>query len=436
MHSSSACFRRVAALFLLGAAVACNDSTGPVETNRRYEVWVVDQSNSPGVAYGGTIHVFQDTVLAPERTAAATSTSIDLGGATASMCMSATGAQPVRPHTIVFNAAGTHAVVAFVASGHVAIINTGTRAPVACVRSLPGAGGGQQAHHAMISPDQSTILVANQNGKRLERIDANFSANTFTLNAPAALDLAGCTTPSGAACQLAAVRPDNAPILVEFDPSGNLAFATLRGGGMFAVNWRTTPMSIRAEYDSATLKAAGLAPLRVGTSLFVSSGTNAFRLYRIPMSGFSATTATPPNTPAPTVLASSAVTGSDAHGMAGVGSANFVWVADRGLNRIDIFETTGASKLSSIEMAGSVSGDPAPDLLAVAPKGDLVFVTLKGPNALTGGALGTGSTPGVGVMRVDQNGRAGRFVRVVPISNRDAGGVERADPHGIAVLVR
>jgi len=435
MHSKSTIPGLLSSLLLLGGIAACNDSTGPDDSDPRYEVWVVDQSNSTGLAHGGTIHIFGDTAL---ELAGATvpPAKIDLGAATASMCMSSTGAQPVRPHTVAFNATGTHAVVAFVASGHVAVLNTQTRAPVACVRTVAGAGGGQQAHHALVSPDQSMILVANQNGKRLERIDANFVSNTFTLNAAAALDLSACTTPSGAACQSVALRPDNAPILVEFDGSGSLAFATLRGGGMFAVNPRTTPMAIRAEYDSATLKASGLTPLRVGNSLFVSAGTNAFRLYRLPLGSFSSTTATAPNTPAPVVMASTVAAGSDAHGMAAVGQNDFVWVADRGLNRIDIFDPAGTARVSTIEMAGSVSSDPAPDLMASSPAGDLAFVTLKGANPLTGGALGTGITPGIGVIRVDQNGRAGNFLRVVPISNRDAGGVERADPHGIARRLR
>ena len=425
----------LSAMLLSAGIAACNDSTAPDKSDPRYEVWVVDQSNSAGLMYGGTIYIFGDSAL---KLAGATipQEKIDLGAATASMCMSSTGAQPVRPHTVAFNATGTHAVVAFVASGHVALLNTVTRAPIACVRTVAGAGGGQQAHHALVSPDQSMILVANQNGKRLERIDANFVSNTFTLNAAAALDLSACTTPSGAACESVALRPDNAPILVEFDGSGSLAFATLRGGGMFAVNPRTTPMAIRAEYDSATLKTSGLAPLRVGNSLFVSAGRNAFRLYRLPLASFSSTTAAAPNTPAPVVMASTVADGSDAHGMAAVGRDNLVWVADRGLNRIDIFDPRGTARVSTIQLDGPISSDPAPDLVVSSPAGDLVFVTLKGVNPLSGGALGTGITPGVGLIRVDQNGRAGSFLRVVPISNRDAGGVERADPHGIAMRLR
>jgi len=52
------------------------------------------------------------------------------------------------------------------------------------------------------------------------------------------------------------------------------------------------------------------------------------------------------------------------------------------------------------------------------------------------GSLGTGITPGVGVIEVEDGGRNGRLVAIQPISNRDANNLERADPHGLAVRVR
>lgn len=72
-------------------------------------------------------------------------------------------------------------------------------------------------------------------------------------------------------------------------------------------------------------------------------------------------------------------------------------------------------------------------MLATSPMGDLVFVTLKGPNPLSGIPWGTGSTPGVGVIEIDQDGRGGRLVEMRSITNKDANGVERADPHGLAI---
>ena len=126
---------------------------------------------------------------------------LDLGADTADLCRAATGRNPVRPHMILFNNEHTHAVLSFVASGHVVIFDAERREAVSCFETTRGQHGTRQAHAAFPAPDGSYILVANQNGKRLERIDTNYATNTFVHNAAATLDLATCTTPSGQPCE-------------------------------------------------------------------------------------------------------------------------------------------------------------------------------------------------------------------------------------------
>jgi hypothetical protein len=66
-----------------------------------------------------------------------------------------------------------------------------------------------------------------------------------------------------------------------------------------------------------------------------------------------------------------------------------------------------------------------------------MFVALRGPNPLSGDPhVSTGSTPGVGIIHLAQSGQRGNLKTIVRISNVDASGVERADPHGIAVRLR
>jgi len=66
-------------------------------------------------------------------------------------------------------------------------------------------------------------------------------------------------------------------------------------------------------------------------------------------------------------------------------------------------------------------------------------MSLRGPNPLTGNNPAfnnaAGSTPGFGIIRVQQGGRRGRFFARLPISHIVAG-VERADPHGLRVLIK
>src|SRR5688572_25667564 len=109
-----------------------------------FEVWLVDQSNSPGQTFGGRLYIYDGSDLKDNGASATPIADIDLGGATSSLCLAETGANPVRPHMILFNEAHSHGVLAFVASGHVVIFDAATRAPLRCFRMSAGAGGLRQ----------------------------------------------------------------------------------------------------------------------------------------------------------------------------------------------------------------------------------------------------------------------------------------------------
>ena len=140
--------------------------------------------------------------------------------------------------------------------------------------------------------------------------------------------------------------------------------------------------------------------------------------------------------------------GGDSHGMVGINN-KYIWSADRHLNLIDVYDTTnGNIKVGTITLAGDLSSDPAPDLMDAAPDGSYVFAALRGPNPLTGNNKdvnnAVGSTPGVGVIKVEGGGRSGKLVGIAPISKKvqekDKEGkdvtVEKADPHGAHVRLK
>lgn len=232
----------VAGLLACGDMSREEDESTSASHTPTFEVWLLDQSNSNGT-FGGRVYIYRGSDLSQTNPSGTQpDTVIDLGGAASTMCLNNTGANPVRPHMIFFNASRSHAIISFVASGHVLIMDASARTPVACFRMLPGAGGAIQAHAAYPDPLNRFIVVANQNGKALHRIDTNYSTNTFTLNMAATLDLANCTTPNGVACQAAGIRPDNAPICPIMDSDGDYTFVTLRGGGLFVVRANLTPM--------------------------------------------------------------------------------------------------------------------------------------------------------------------------------------------------
>jgi DNA-binding beta-propeller fold protein YncE len=340
---------------------------------------------------------------------------------------------------ILFNSGHSHGVLAFVASGHVVFFDAGSRAPVDCIRMTPGAGGLRQAHAAFPSPDGEYVIVANQNGKLLERIRTDYASNTFTHQTAASLNLATCTTPSGAACQDAALRPDNAPICPVIDSSSRFAFVTLRGGGLFVVDIRSTPMQIVAEYDRNAVHGNGCGGLEAAGKMYVNSGggtasnLNQFDVYRFPTSGYSATN--PPNTPAPALVYTEGERAdTDSHGMTLTKHGRFLWIADRDGDRIVVLDALTDAFIGEFSLEGAFGNDPSPDLLDISPAGNRVFASLRGPNPLSGDPhSSTGSTPGVGVIEVQDGGRTGELRAIARITNVDAGGVERADPHGLRV---
>jgi hypothetical protein len=76
-------------------------------------------------------------------------------------------------------------------------------------------------------------------------------------------------------------------------------------------------------------------------------------------------------------------------------------------------------------------------LLVLSPNGSHAFMSLRGPNPLTADPhVSTGSTPGVGVIRVIEAGLSGVFESVAQVSNPDSANVERADVHALTIRLK
>jgi hypothetical protein len=286
-------------LLILVVLTGCRTSA----VQRSFEVWIADQSDTRQ-GYGGQLLIYEGSDLmgnAAER--AQPLVRMDLGAETSELCFKTTGRRPVRPHMVLFNNEQTHAILAFVASGHVVIFDAEKRMPLQCIETTLGSTGTRQAHAAFAAPDGSYILVANQNGKRLERIDTDFAANSFVHNTGATLDLMTCTTPSGRPCEDPDLRPVNWPICPIIDASSRYSFVTLRGGGLFVVDAKATPMRIVGEYDRKTVRGNGCGGIQMGDHMYLNSGGSpvnvsstdphhetlyGFDVYRFPVTGYSA----------------------------------------------------------------------------------------------------------------------------------------------------
>lgn len=396
--------------------------------NGQFEVWLVDQSNSPGKAYGGALHIYDGTdLMGSNLDSVSPVASVDLGGGTAALCLGSTGANPVRPHMVLFSPDHSRAIVSFVASGHVVIFDTDSRAPVACIRALPGAGGARQAHAAFPAPDGSYIIVANQNGKLLHKVSTDYATDTYAL--VSTLDLAPLQ---------GAGLPDNRPICPIIHSSSELAFITLGGGGLLVVD---RDLQVVGTYDNTVVHAGGCGGIEAGGTVWMNSGAGSlagnpseFDLYRFPASGYAA--GNPVNTPARTLVFSDDLSAPDrdSHGMVTTKHQRYLWVADRARSVMEVFEVSSGSHVRTVDVAGAASSNPTPDLGALSPTGNRMFLSTRGPNPLTGSPhAAVGDSPGLMVVRVTNGGANGQVVGIVRITNFDGAGIERADPHGIAV---
>jgi hypothetical protein len=428
-----------AVVAVVGTAGATSDRPGH---HGSYEVWLIDQEDRYQ-AGAGTLHIFDGEQLA-EGASTAEPESINLGAELASLCEKRTGSVPLRPHMLVFNggdeqrrSGGRYAVIAYVASGHVAFLKADERQPVECIDV------GTQAHAAWPTPDERHLIVANQNGKKLQRIATDYRQGEFALEDDATIDLATCTAPSGAACQDPELRPDNAPICPRTTSDGAFTFVTLRGGGMFVVDHNQTPMRIVAEYDRATVDDNGCGEMEAAGRMYVNSGAGltvpsvpgdepfGHDVYSFELDRFSRIPSTTPNRPRATHVYTRDAPGAevDAHAVART-RLGFLWWGDRHENDVTVVDPHLNRVVSRFSLVNGLSDDPAPDLFHLSPDGRFVFASLRGPNPASGHEA-FGSTPGVGVIKVRAGGMLGRLRGVARV-----GGVRGTpDPHAIRVRV-
>lgn len=390
---------------------------GPFSPAQAYEVWIMDQSDT-GKESGGFLYIYDGAKLAADPAGAKPVVTVDFSGEINKLCEEATKKAVRRPHMIFFTKDHSHAIISFL-SGQVLFMDAGTRKAEACLSM------GKNVHAAWPTPDQKMALAANIAEKKLIRIWTDYAAHKFAFDPEKdVMDLKALESGE---------RPDNAPICPVTEASGKYGFVTLRGGGLFVVDVTATPMTAVATLTNVEIHPAGCGGVQVGDTLYINSGGGwpvaplSYDVYALPLSNL------------PKALSAKLITTrdtkfADSHGMAGVG--RYLWSADRAGNNIEVIDTLTNLSVGSVEMAGAISEDPAPDLLDVSPDGAYVFVGLRGPNPLTGNHKevnnAKGTTPGVGVIKVSDGGRSGEFIGFARITNMKDG-KETADTHGVAV---
>ncbi len=374
--------------------------TAPPPT--QYEVWLSEQADTQGISaaipagtHGGAAIVYDSADL---ESVPVVDNPLVLD-ATADLFPTAdvtTGAHVRRLHGIVPSPDFRYMALNFVASGHLGLVDGETKTPV-CLFRTTGTSTGRQNHMSFWTPDGRHIVVANQNGRLLERVDVGRTADGgvthFRFNAAVSIDLVGgpgriLTQPvavdmdpgDGITCQVAGVVPDGQPTTtpnglprqapgirganVVICPvpasTGRHVFVTLGGGGLFVVDVRSAPMAIVAEYDTSVFSPAGCGGVEAAGFMHLNSGSSApnqseFTLYRLPIDYPLAPAFNPPNQPRPVAvwrdpdngkLAGTDIpagTNRDAHGLILVrnvvsGAPRYLHLFDRIRNNVEVFQ--------------------------------------------------------------------------------------------------
>ena len=382
-----------------------------------YEVWITDQSDTAKES-GGFLYIYDGAQLGANPSTAKPTVTIDLGGEINKFCEDATKKAVRRPHMLFFTKDQSHVVLSFL-SGQVLFMDAATRKPEACLSM------GKNVHAAWPTPDQKMVLAANIAEKKFIRIWTDYKGHKFSFDPQKdVMDLAALESGE---------RPDNAPICPITEASSKYAFITLRGGGLIVVDVTATPMKVVVTLSNVEIHPGGCGGFQVDDTMYINSGGGwpvaplAYDVYALTLSNL-------PKSVSVKLITSRDEKVADSHGVTGVG--RYLWSADRAGNNIEVIDTVADLSVSSINLVGSISDDPAPDLLDVAPDGAYVFMGMRGPNPLTGNDKNVnnakGSTPGVGVIKVKDAGRDGEFVGVARITNMKEG-KETADTHGLAV---
>jgi DNA-binding beta-propeller fold protein YncE len=175
-------------------------------------------------------------------------------------------------------------------------------------------------------------------------------------------------------------------------------------------------MKVLKSFTKDEIAPAGCGGMAMGQKVYINSGTaNSSDLYVL-------------DAATDTLKQSIKLTevGKDAHGMVSTGKGRFLWMGLRGSHNIVVMDTRTDKQREVITGFGN-----APDIMDVSPRGDLVFVALRGPNNLTGGPSAKGQTPGMVVLKTRARGTFEAKSGFMAIGDQSA--QSPVDPHTLAV---
>jgi YVTN family beta-propeller protein len=382
------CVALLAAGLLAGTAAGHGQSAsripGPPQPGG-YEIWVPDQGTNKIHIYSPQLEEIGDP--------------IDLGAL-----------DIVRPHMIDFDSQYRYAFVANTVSGTVTVIRTADRTVMANVET--GAG----SHMAAVTPDDSAVWVAAIGDRQFSEIplDLDDPEPEFevarVIDMSEALDEAPYDYPSaGAVCH-------------QYTADSRYAYLTLGPGalqgGLVVVDLESAELV--EFFDPAVVKAnCGLALTRDGRKMYANWSGNVATDTEGEWYVF--------DTATHELLHQDSSRGVDAHGVRFTPDGRRLWMVNRATSDAIIIDPRTDRIVRKLRFVGQ-----SPDILDFSPDGTYAFISLRGPNPLSGPHAIAGDTPGFAVVRVP----SGRLLTIVELPPEyDENDNLLNDPHGIGVRV-
>ncbi len=379
-----------------------DDGTEDEPTEATYEIWAADQGTNTIYIYEPAGNPDGEFELVDE---------IDTG---------ADGGEV--PHMVAYSSDYEYAAVACTAGARALIYRTEDRELVGNVETGPG------THFAGFTPDDDALIVDVIGESQIVRVDVDLDEEAFEIDEALDIneDVDGLTEEEGA------------PICHSYDHQGR-SIHTLGPGygdaGLVIVDH--DDFEITQAFDGDELPTnCGTMPHPTEDKFYLTAGLptptdddgepiegeeGVGDYYVLDTSGDEVEV----------IVESESTGGIDAHGFWFTVDAEELWVLNRETNDGVVVDPETDEVIDEIEAFGPDQADDpdesdAPDILWGSPDGEFMFVTLRGPNPVSGDPhASTGVTSGFGVLDVDTRD----IVEVVEPDPDD----EDSDFHGIGV---
>jgi DNA-binding beta-propeller fold protein YncE len=367
----------VFALALMGAACATDEDPAITDpdgvADAPYEIWAIDQGT-------GLVHIYDQDLREVDN--------IDLSDVVE------------LPHMIDFTSDYEHAFIASPASGHTVWVRTTDREILHVIETGPG------SHMAAVTPDDATVITASIGDGALVELLLDLEAETYEVGRVLVVG------DDPMVAERSEEFPGASPVCHQFTDDGSYAYVTLGPaldeGGLVVVD--VEAFELVAAYPPSEVRVnCGTILSPNGDKMYVNGGSVDAGVWYV----FDTSTHEPTGEERPSG-------GLDTHGVWVTPDGSELWMVNRASSNGIVINPSTDEVIFELESVGR-----SPDIIAMSPDGRRAFITLRGPEPLTGPHAVAGDTPGFSV--IDVASRA--LVEVV----QPAEGDEASDFHGIGV---